>query len=63
MLQALMEIASNGYSHIPLTNININLNKEIIESKRIIEEKLGMEIESFVYPLGKFTKKINTMVK
>ena len=40
MLQALMEIASNGYSHIPLTNININLNKEIIESKRIIEEKL-----------------------
>ena len=58
-----VKIASHGYSHIPLTSINIDLNKEIVESKRIIEKKLEMEIESFVYPLGKLTKKINAIVK
>lgn len=59
-----MEIGGHGFYHLFLNKINdAELEKEIIESKRIIEENLGHEIFAFAYPFGAYngevTKKIN----
>lgn len=59
----LVKIASHSYSHQNLTNENIDLDFEIIESKKILEKILKTEIDIFVYPLGKFNEKIHKKVK
>jgi peptidoglycan/xylan/chitin deacetylase (PgdA/CDA1 family) len=59
----LVKIASHSYNHLDLTNQNIDLDLEIIESKKILEEKLQTNIDTFVYPLGKFNEKIHNKVK
>ncbi len=45
--------ASHSFSHTNLV-LEKNLEKEILDSKRILEKKLSFPIESFVYPFGKF---------
>lgn len=59
-----VEIASHSYSHKNLLKKNTNfLEKEIIFSKKILEEKLQKKIFSFVYPFGKFNKEIHELAK
>lgn len=58
----IVEIASHSYNHVNLTESK-DLNLEIIKSKKILEEKLKTEITTFVYPMGKFNKKIHKLVK
>ncbi|NGX34891.1 MAG: Poly-beta-1,6-N-acetyl-D-glucosamine N-deacetylase [Candidatus Anoxychlamydiales bacterium] len=58
----LVEIASHSYNHVNLI-ASKNLDLEIIKSKEILEDKLKTEINTFVYPMGKFNEKIHKMVK
>ncbi len=48
----------------PLTNIKSRdeLKREIFDSKRILEEKLGREIIAFSYPEGRFNEQIKRLV-
>lgn len=54
--------ASHSFSHKDLTK-ECDLEKEILESKKILEEKLHLPIDTFVYPFGKFNQKVKQMVK
>lgn len=50
-----VEFASHSRTHPDLTKIPlINAEREIIESKNIIEEKLGNEVINFAYPYGAY---------
>mgnify|MGYP000063503678 CR=1 FL=1 len=51
----LVEAASHSYSHCNLTFNFVDLNREVIRSKEIIEAKLSQPVSSFIYPFGKMT--------
>lgn len=54
-----MSFGSHTLSHPDLRNLSkISLHKELEESKKILEQKLGKEITDFCYPSGKY----NTVV-
>ncbi len=60
---SLVEIASHSYSHVNFLEKGIDLRKEILGSKKILEEKLEKEISTFVYPFGKFNNDVHQMVQ
>ena len=39
------------------------LRKEIVESKKVLENKLGIKVSAFAYPFGKYTPKAQELVK
>jgi peptidoglycan/xylan/chitin deacetylase (PgdA/CDA1 family) len=47
-------IASHSMNHVNLTEDGHDLQEEIFGSKVLLEEKLGMRIDSFVLPFGKY---------
>ena len=47
-------IASHSTNHVDLTQEGIDLNEEIVDSKHLLEEKLGFRVDSFVLPYGKY---------
>jgi len=57
-----VEIASHSYSHIDLTIPDVDLEEEVVYSKKILEEKLQVPIKAFIYPLGKFNKRVHSEV-
>jgi len=59
----LVQIASHSYNHENLLDDNVDLDLEIIESKKYLEEKLKAKIDTFVYPLGKFNEEIHAKVR
>ena len=54
--------ASHGHTHQDLTK-DIDLEQEIILSKKILEKELNTSISCFVYPFGKFSKGIHQILK
>lgn len=47
------QIASHGKSHVNLTSLDASeINVELLESKRVIQEETGCDIEHFSYPYG-----------
>lgn len=58
----LVEIASHSYSHIDLTLPAVDLEQEVVHSKEVLEEKLGIPVKTFIYPLGKFNKRAHSDV-
>lgn len=58
-----VKIASHSFSHQNLLHKSTDLDKEIIGSKKLLESKLGIEVKTFVYPFGKFNRKIHRFVK
>lgn len=47
------EIGSHGLRHIPLINLSEDeLEKEVGQSKKILEDRLGAEVKSFSIPRG-----------
>jgi peptidoglycan/xylan/chitin deacetylase (PgdA/CDA1 family) len=54
----LIQIVSHSYSHKNLLDEDVNLKEELYRSKELIEEKLGIEVESFVYPFGKYNQNV-----
>lgn len=59
-----VEIASHAMGPEPLVNITAEdeVKRQIFESKRILEEKLGREAAVFSYPEGRFNSKIRQWV-
>jgi peptidoglycan/xylan/chitin deacetylase (PgdA/CDA1 family) len=53
-------IASHSMNHVILSEDGVDLEREILRSKEILEEKLDCHIESFVLPFGKYN---NTVVE
>lgn len=60
----LIEFGSHTLSHVNLSKIDdVQLEKELIESKKEIEKITNKECEAFAYPYGKFDDKIVNAVK
>jgi peptidoglycan/xylan/chitin deacetylase (PgdA/CDA1 family) len=49
-----VRVASHSMNHVNLTEDGHDLREEICGSKVLLEEKLGMRIDSFVLPFGKY---------
>jgi len=64
-LQSLgVRFGSHGLTHTDLAKLgDVELEREVKESKRILEEKLGQSVEGFAYPFGFFNKRVITAVK
>ena len=59
MIQSgLVQVVSHSYSHKNLLEDDVNLEEELVKSKQLIEEKLGIEVKSFVYPFGKYNQEV-----
>lgn len=59
MIQSdLVQIVSHSYSHKNLVEDEVDLEEELVLSKQILEEKLDIKVESFVYPFGKYNQSI-----
>lgn len=59
-----IEFGSHGCSHKILTGLTKDeMEREITESKRVIENKLGKEINLFAYPNGDYNDKVKSIVK
>ncbi|NLC27575.1 MAG: polysaccharide deacetylase family protein [Campylobacteraceae bacterium] len=59
----LVQIASHGDTHTNLLDLEVDLEKEILKSKQILEEKLKIKVESFVFPFGKYNLDLVKKVK
>jgi peptidoglycan/xylan/chitin deacetylase (PgdA/CDA1 family) len=58
-----VQIASHGYNHLPLDKLYKNeLEYEVKESQRVLEEKLNIKCNSFVYPYGNFNSEVLNIV-
>jgi len=58
----LIHIASHSYSHGNLTFPFMNLEQEVICSKKILEERLSKNISSFIFPFGRTHRQLNHYV-
>ncbi len=58
-----VQIASHSFHHQNMLSSGLDLDLEIGGSKRVLEEKLRVPVRTFVYPLGKFNRRIHKRVK
>lgn len=58
----LVEVASHSYSHCNLTFPFVDLEREVIMSKNILEKKLPQVVSSFIYPFGKVNGSLHKLV-
>lgn len=57
-------IGSHGKNHINLTSLrNSDVQREVRQSKKIIEEKIDNQVKYFSYPYGECTQDIRSHVK
>lgn len=59
----LIQIASHSVHHRPLTSTRIDPENELLTSKTVLEERLGVPITSFVYPYGQINKDVHALAK
>ncbi len=57
-----VEVASHSFSHANLTFPFVNLEREVIRSKKMLEEQLPQAISSFIYPFGRYTQTLHQLV-
>lgn len=58
------EIGCHTHSHPHLTQISeVDARREIFDSKKILEDRLGAEVVSFAYPYGDFDDRIRDLVQ
>jgi peptidoglycan/xylan/chitin deacetylase (PgdA/CDA1 family) len=55
-----LEIGAHTVNHIPLNQATFERSKwEILESKRVLEERLGCPVRHFAYPWGYYTDELD----
>lgn len=54
----LIQVVSHSYSHQNLVEDEVDLEVELLKSKEILESKLDIKVESFVFPFGKYNQAI-----
>lgn len=57
-----VKIASHSYSHRNLL-ASPDVENEVVEAKRILQERIGREVDTFVYPYGRFNSSIRERVR
>jgi len=58
-----MEIGAHTYSHVTATSIPVaELERELTESKDVLEQSLGHRVRAFCYPNGRFTRSLGEIV-
>ncbi len=63
MVNAGVDIGAHTMSHVNLANTSGEiLSYEIRESKRVLEEWTGRDVEVFAYPYGKYTEEVKSIV-
>ena len=64
MAEAGIDFGSHSFSHRSLTKLDAEeLEKEVKESKTVLEKLLGKQIESFCYPHGAFNETVKKIVQ
>lgn len=59
MAEADMEIAAHSSNHADFTTISPNeLRRQLVEPKRILEERLGQPVRFLAYPAGKYNPSV-----
>lgn len=59
-----MEIGSHGLTHAYLTQLTREeIIQEVVESKRLLEKRIGRQVDVFAYPGGHQNKKVVEIVK
>lgn len=58
----LVEVASHSYMHCNLTFPFVDLEREVVASKHILEENTQQAVSSFIYPFGKVTPQLHHFV-
>jgi biofilm PGA synthesis lipoprotein PgaB len=60
----LITVASHTVNHLNMTNLSdAEIEKEVTESKKVLEKELGVTIDYFTYPEGDFTQRAKDKVK
>jgi peptidoglycan/xylan/chitin deacetylase (PgdA/CDA1 family) len=55
-----LEVGAHTVNHIPLNQATLGRSKwEILESKRVLEKRLGREVQHFAYPWGYYTDELD----
>ena len=62
MSEAKMQIGSHTLTHPWLTHEGVNIEDEIVKSKRELEEIIGKEVTTFAYPGGLYNDKVLELV-
>lgn len=57
-----VEVASHSYLHCNLTFDFVDLYREVVHSKEIIEKNLAQPVSSFIYPFGRMTLALHEYV-
>jgi len=64
MAEAGIDFGSHSFSHRSLVGLSAEeLEKEVKDSKTVLEKLLGKQIESFSYPYGAFNEAVKKMVQ
>lgn len=57
-----IEFGAHSLSHPDFTKIPLEeVRRELVESKKVIEDKLGSAVETFAYPYGKFNEDVKQL--
>ncbi|MCH9608624.1 MAG: hypothetical protein S4CHLAM45_12050 [Chlamydiales bacterium] len=57
-----VEVASHSFAHCNLTFSFVDLQREIVESKKLIEKRIDQPVSSFIYPFGKVNHSVHLFV-
>ncbi|TYQ30706.1 polysaccharide deacetylase family protein [Pseudanabaena sp. UWO310] len=60
----LITVASHTVNHLNMKNLSdAEIDREVLESKKVLEKELGITIDYFTYPEGDFTERAKDKVK
>jgi peptidoglycan/xylan/chitin deacetylase (PgdA/CDA1 family) len=51
-------IASHSYTHSNLVEDDVDMDYELGESKRVLEERLNIKVDTFIIPFGRYDTKV-----
>lgn len=55
--------AGHGLDHVSLDSDDVDLYREIVEPKQVLERRLGVRVESYAFPYGRTTRRALKMVR
>lgn len=55
--------AAHGMDHIALDGDDVDLQREIVEPKHVLKQRLGAEVASYIFPYGRTTRRAWRLVQ
>jgi len=55
--------AAHGHTHVRLRRRSADIDREVVEPRRLLERCLSARVESFVYPIGHFDREVHALVR